>query len=92
MTALQRVLDRVAQREKTQQIESDKFTVSEKIEMILQRLLHQEKISFDDLFQQAVSRVEVVVTFLALLELARLKQLRLQQGDAFGEIEVFRAL
>jgi len=33
-------------------------------------------------------RVEVVVTFLALLELIRLKQVRVIQRDLFGEIEI----
>jgi segregation and condensation protein A len=38
-----------------------------------------------------MSRMEVVVTFLALLELMRLKQLVAAQAAAFGEIEIGRA-
>ncbi|PZR79211.1 MAG: chromosome segregation protein ScpA, partial [Chthoniobacterales bacterium] len=37
------------------------------------------------------SRVEIVVTFLALLELIRLKQVRTSQSDPFGEIEIAAA-
>lgn len=92
LTALQQVLDRVAQKEKTQQIQAETFTVAEKIEMISQYLLRESKVLFHELFQEASSKVEVVVTFLAILELARLKQLQLQQGEAFGEIMVMRAL
>jgi len=40
------------------------------------------------LFGAAVSRVEVVVTFLALLELIRLKQVRVFQKNIFEEIEI----
>jgi segregation and condensation protein A len=40
------------------------------------------------LFGNIASRVEVVVTFLALLELIRLKQVRAIQRDLFGEIEI----
>jgi segregation and condensation protein A len=45
---------------------------------------------FTELFANAASRAEIVVTFLALLELIRLKQLRVAQDGAFGEIEVQR--
>jgi segregation and condensation protein A len=38
-----------------------------------------------------VSRIEIVVTFLALLELIRLKQVRAVQPDPFGEIEIAAA-
>jgi segregation and condensation protein A len=40
------------------------------------------------LFSDTAVRVEVVVTFLALLELIRLKQVRVIQRDLFGEIEI----
>jgi segregation and condensation protein A len=45
-------------------------------------------LKFTELFASAASRTEVVVTFLALLELVRLKQLRLTQDEVFGEIEL----
>ena len=48
-------------------------------------------LKFTELFANAASRTEIVVTFLALLELVRLKQLRLAQEEAFGEIELRRA-
>lgn len=92
LTALQRVLDQVAQREKTEQIQEERFTVADKIGIISQLLEKKTKVFFHDLFQNVASRVEVVVTFLALLELARLKQLQLQQDNAFGEIAVIRMM
>ena len=46
---------------------------------------------FAELFETAASRAEVVCTFLALLELIRLKQLVCVQPEAFGEIEIRRA-
>jgi len=48
-------------------------------------------LKFSELFAGAASRTEVVVTFLALLELIRLKQLRVIQPQEFGEIELSRA-
>jgi segregation and condensation protein A len=43
------------------------------------------------LFAEMASRVEIVVTFLALLELIRLKQVRAFQPGQFGEIEIAAA-
>jgi segregation and condensation protein A len=47
-------------------------------------------LKFTELFATAASRAEIVVTFLALLELVRLKQLRCAQEGPFGEIELHR--
>jgi hypothetical protein len=43
---------------------------------------------FSELFADSTSRTEVVVTFLALLELIRMKHLRVLQSAAFSEIEI----
>jgi segregation and condensation protein A len=48
-------------------------------------------VTFSTLFGELASRNEIVVTFLALLELIRLKQLKVQQSDSFGEIDIERA-
>jgi segregation and condensation protein A len=45
-------------------------------------------IKFTDLFGKATSRSEIVATFLALLELIRLGQVRVTQAQPFGEIEI----
>ena len=49
------------------------------------------QMKFSELFAGVTSRSEVVVTFLALLELIRLKQIVAIQREAFGEIEICRA-
>ena len=48
-------------------------------------------LKFSELFLGADSRAEVICTFLALLELIRLKQLTCAQSEDFGEIEIARA-
>jgi segregation and condensation protein A len=53
-------------------------------------LRDQTQIIFSDLFARAKSRVEIVVLFLALLELIRLKRLKVRQDEAFGEIQVIK--
>ena len=89
INAFQKVLRRIAsQRENLREIFEENFTVSEKIEHILIVLRHISRVAFSELFAQAASRTEVVVTFLALLELIRLKQLRVTQENLFGEIQI----
>jgi len=71
-----------------QEIFGEHFSVSDKIEAILRRVATETNVRFSDLFGEIVSRVEIVVTFLALLELIRLKQVRAIQGNPFDEIEI----
>jgi segregation and condensation protein A len=86
--AFQNVIKRVEARENLGEIFGERFTVSEKIDIILQRVADGASLRFSDLFSDIAVRVEVVVTFLALLELIRLKQVRVIQRDLFGEIEI----
>jgi len=89
INAFQKVLRRIeSRRENLREIFEENFTVSEKIEHILTVLRHTSRVAFSELFAQAASRTEVVVTFLALLELIRLKQLRVTQENSFGEIQI----
>ena len=73
------------------EIFEDKWTVSEKIEYLMKLMAEQGVVKFSDLFAGASSRSEVVCTFLALLELIRLRQLICAQPEDFGEIEITRA-
>jgi segregation and condensation protein A len=91
LNAVNAVLKRVNQREDLRDIFEDKWSVSEKIEELRQALVERESLRFSELFAKAQSRSEVVVTFLALLELIRLKQLVCAQSEAFAEIEISRA-
>src|SRR6059058_240531 len=88
ISAFQTVIKRVEARQDIQEIFSERFSVSEKIDSILQRVASGSRFRFSDLFGAAASRIEVVVTFLALLELIRLKQIRAIQKNVFEEIEI----
>jgi len=91
INAFQTVIKRIEARQDVQEIFAERFSVSEKIDFILQRVANSARLRFSDLFGAAVSRVEVVVTFLALLELIRLKQVRALQKNMFEEIEIAAA-
>ena len=88
INAVNGVLKRLNQREDLRDIFEDKWTVSEKIEDIVRSLTSRPSLRFSELFHEATSRTEVVVTFLAVLELIRLKQIVITQAEPFSEIEI----
>jgi chromatin segregation and condensation protein Rec8/ScpA/Scc1 (kleisin family)/nucleoside-diphosphate-sugar epimerase len=88
INAFQNVIKRIDARENLTEIFGEHYTVSDKIEWILQRVGDGVPLRFSELFVAMASRVEIVVTFLALLELIRLRQIRASQQNPFEEIEI----
>ncbi len=86
--AFQEVIKRVEAREDLGEIFAERFSVSDKIEKILHLIGNGGSVRFSELFAEMASRVEIVVTFLALLELIRLNQVRAVQPQMFDEIEI----
>ncbi len=89
ITALSDALKR-APEEVIHEIIKEEFTVEQKIHEILHRVLDESQLFLKDLFEKARSKVEVVVTFLAVLELIRLKEIKVVQKKLFGDIEIIR--
>ncbi|OGW90733.1 MAG: hypothetical protein A3D28_04150 [Omnitrophica bacterium RIFCSPHIGHO2_02_FULL_63_14] len=73
------------------EVEKDEFSVAEKVHEIFHRLVQTPKIFFSELFRTSRNKFEVITTFLALLELIRLKEVAVSQMDQFGEIEITRS-
>jgi segregation and condensation protein A len=91
INAFNKVLKRIESKsEDLREIFEENYTVSDKIDLILKLTSVGVPLKFSELFADAASRTEIVVTFLALLELIRLKQLKAAQDEAFGEIELRR--
>ena len=63
-------------------------TVSEAVEVVRDRLMVTPEASFEQLLTGCQDRIEVVVRFLALLELYREGRVELRQARVFGEIQV----
>ena len=78
-------------KKKFAEIADDRFTVSDKIDYLLTNIGKGEKVSFKGLFREASTKGEVLVTFLALLELIRLKEFQVRQKGVLGEIELTRS-
>ncbi|HSB44224.1 MAG TPA: segregation/condensation protein A [Nitrospira sp.] len=69
----------------------DNLTVRDRMNVILEALEGQESVSFVSLFEASCHRLVIIVTFLALLELIRLRTARVFQAESFGPILVSRA-
>lgn len=89
LDAFSNVLDVVKGME-SQTIQAEEVTVNQKIREILDKLRVEVRFSLRDLFGIIRTRFEAVVTFLAVLELARLRELTLRQQVRFGEIFIER--
>jgi segregation and condensation protein A len=70
----------------------EQLSVTERINQILSQLTGKENLPFADLFTSLPSRAEIVVSFLAMLELVKLRMVRLLQNTRFGTIWLFPAV
>ena len=89
LTAFSKVLKEVP-KETFYKLVRDEFTVGEKIHDIFHMLVDKPKIYFSKLFKKAKSKLEIIITFLAILELIRLKEILIVQEKPFGEIEIIK--
>ena len=89
ITALTRALKDVP-REVFQEIVKDEFTVEQKVHDLLHMLVKNPIVYLSELFKNTKSKLEIIATFLAVLELIRLKEIIVVQKKSFGEIEVVR--
>lgn len=72
-------------------IELSHVTIKDKIKLIHKVLQDHNYTKFKDLFENGYTRLDVVVTFLAMLELIKQFQLHASQDGLFGEITIERA-
>lgn len=76
--------------DKTYEVSKEEFTVEQKIHDILHSLLKESRLLLTDIFSKARSKVEMIVCFMAVLELIRLKEIIVAQKRLFSDIEVLR--
>jgi len=89
LAAFRGVLERAKHRPKVL-LPPEQVSIESRIEVLLSRLSETEACGFADLFGDVSSRGDLIVTFLALLEMIRLKLVRIYQSGAFGEIRVYK--
>jgi segregation and condensation protein A len=80
------VLRRLAEKLVVGEIHDEMVTVADQMEWLLERTESGQSFVFSQLFPAGVTLRRLVATFLAMLELTRLKKLRLRQHEAFADI------
>ncbi|GGK15339.1 segregation and condensation protein A [Caldalkalibacillus thermarum] len=89
--ALQEVLKK-KEEEPLSKVERDEISVSERMKEIKACLERKKEITFDQLFEGKRTKTQIVVTFLALLELIKKNEVYCQQDRLFGKIKISLAM
>jgi segregation and condensation protein A len=89
IAAFRTVVERAKQRPKVY-LPSEQIAIEDRIEQLMAKLSETEACGFEDLFDDVQSRAGIVVTFLAMLEMIRLKLIRVFQSGALGPIRVYK--
>lgn len=89
MTAFKAVVDRARQRPAAY-LPMEQMPLEQRIEQLMRRLDGVDALGFEELFDDVGHRADLIVTFLAVLEMIRLKVLRVFQSGAGGPIRVYK--
>jgi segregation and condensation protein A len=90
MKAFQEIVNHI-ETASVREIELEEYTIEEKIIAVLQALREDHQVEFKDLFASSSSKMELIVTLMALLELIKHTQVKVAQDSAFGSIWIYRA-
>jgi segregation and condensation protein A len=84
-------LDRVMKKSRikfTHRVMADRISIADRIQQLVKMLIEKRELSFDELFVDATTRDLIVATFLSILEMARLRLVRLHQTEASDVIHI----
>ncbi len=84
IAAFQKLLEKAP--EQIREISRESLTVTDRINFVVERLENSDGMRFEDLFEHGYTRVMLIVTFLAMLEIIRLGLARIYQEREFGTI------
>jgi segregation and condensation protein A len=89
LSAFKQVLERARERPPVL-LPPEEIPIERRIEQMLERLSETEACGFEDLFENDYSRADMIVTFLAMLEMIRLKLIRVFQQGGAGAIRIYK--
>ena len=89
ITAFRKVLSEIP-KETFHKVVRNSFTVSDKIHSIYHMLAKASRLVFSSLFKDSLNKDEVIATFLAVLELMKMREILVIQKDYFSDIEIIR--
>ena len=73
------------------ELHQQEINVSEQIDVIRTFFTSKKKIKFSDLGKTLTSKLIIIVTFMALLEMLRNGEIDIQQSEPFSEIQILKA-
>jgi segregation and condensation protein A len=88
--AFQKIISRMDKSE-AMAIDAEKITLADRINDIMERLTRQKNLNFAELLENRKNRKEIVYTFLAVLELMKMRIIKAYQVGSFGIIRLFLA-
>ena len=74
------------------EIDTERISLSDRINEILEDLEREKSLSFTDLLKASRTRKSIIYTLLAILELMKMRVVRAFQSDPFGPIRIFPAV
>ena len=89
LSAFRQVLERARERPPVL-LPAEQLPIETRIEQLLERLSETEACGFTDLFESDASRADMITTFLAILEMIRLKLIRVFQQGGAGAIRIYK--
>jgi segregation and condensation protein A len=72
------------------EVRREEWTVEEKVHSILHLLIDRQQVFLKELFESAHNKIEIIVTFMAVLELCKMKEVVVAQKRLFADIELLR--
>lgn len=89
LSAFKQVLERARERPPVV-LPGEEIPIEKRIDQLLERLSETEACGFEDLFDDVATRGDMIVTFLAMLEMIRLKLIRVFQAGGIGAIRIYK--
>ncbi|MEO8679269.1 MAG: segregation/condensation protein A [Vicinamibacterales bacterium] len=89
LAAFRQVLERARERPPVP-LPPSEISIETRIDQLLGRLSETDACGFEDLFDDVASRADMIVTFLAMLEMIRLKLIRVFQSGGAGAIRIYK--
>ncbi len=89
LSAFRQVLERARERPPVP-LPASEISIETRIDQLLGRLSEADACGFEDLFDDVATRTDMIVTFLAMLEMIRLKLIRVFQSGGAGAIRIYK--
>lgn len=91
MSAFTQILKRLP-KDVYHEVAADRMSLTTRLYQIVERLKEEPTLLLSELLLEPLTRYDVVITFLALLEMTRLKLIHVDQEEGFGEIAIRRTM